>query len=86
MHIGGLPESDTQCRKVNVSPSLKGLFFPLTNTVSKRIQRKYPLGDCRENGRGEIGQKYGIQKVLNMAKLPCQTIRFFKSDSNSRCI
>ncbi len=56
MHIGGLPESDTQWpQSKRLAVTLKDFFFPLTNTVSKRIQRKYPLDDCRENGRGEIG-------------------------------
>lgn len=57
MHIGGLPESDTQYRKVNVSPSLKGPFFSLTSRVSKETQRKDPLGDFRKNTTGEIEQK-----------------------------
>ncbi len=35
MHIGGLPESDTQCRKVNFRRHIKDFFF-LSQTQFQR--------------------------------------------------
>lgn len=40
MLIEGLPESDTQCCKVNVLPSFKGSFFPLTSSFKETLKKR----------------------------------------------
>lgn len=66
MHIGGLPESDTQCRKVNVSPSLKGPFFlsraefqrKLKEKIHWVISEKIPQGKSNRNKPFRMSQMW----------------------------
>lgn len=61
MHIGGLPESDTQCRKVNVSPSLKGLFFLSQAQFQRKFKEKihWVIAEKMAEGKSERNKAFG---------------------------
>lgn len=53
MLIEGLPESDTQCCKVNVLPSFKGSFFPSYKHNFKETLKKRSIKHLKTNARNK---------------------------------